>query len=61
VTIIGENSGICDALSTTCFALGRDAGTALIEGMDGYYAVFITSDYRLWYTKGAEQALKIET
>ncbi len=61
VTIIGVNSGICDALSTTCFALGRDAGTALIEGMDGYYAIFITSDYRLWYTKGAEEALKIET
>ena len=61
VTIIGKDSGICDALSTTCFALGRDAGTALIEGMNGYYAIFITSDYRLWYTSGAESALNIET
>ncbi|MFB0920672.1 MAG: FAD:protein FMN transferase [Oscillospiraceae bacterium] len=61
VTIIGENSGICDALSTTCFALGKDAGTALIEGMDGYYAIFLTDDYMLWYTSGAEAALNIET
>lgn len=61
VTIIGANSGICDALSTTCFALGRDAGTALIEGMDGYYAIFITDDYRLWYSGRAENALHIKT
>ncbi len=61
VTIIGENSGICDALSTACFALGKDAGTALIESMDGLYAIFITDDYKLWYTSGAETALNIET
>lgn len=61
VTIIGENSCTCDTLSTTCFALGRDAGTALIESMGGYYAIFITSDYKLWYTSGAEAALSIET
>ncbi|MEA4894919.1 MAG: FAD:protein FMN transferase [Oscillospiraceae bacterium] len=61
VTIIGESSGVCDALSTTCFALGKDAGMALVESMNGYYAVFITDDYRLWYTEGAETALDFET
>ncbi len=61
VTIIGENSGVCDALSTSCFALGKDAGTALIEGLDGYYAIFITDDYKLWYTSGAKTALNVET
>ena len=60
VSIIGENSGTCDALSTTCFALGKDEGMKLIESLDGYYAIFITSDYRLWFTKGAESALNIE-
>lgn len=61
VTIIGENSCTCDALSTTCYALSKDAGTALIEDLDGYYAIFITDDYKLWYTDGTETALNIET
>ncbi len=61
VTIIGANSCDCDALSTTCFVLGRQAGTELIESMDGYYAIFITNDYKLYYTKGAKAALNIKT
>lgn len=60
VSIIGESSCTCDALSTTCFALGKEAGTALIESMDGYYAIFITDDYKLYFTKGAEEALDIK-
>jgi len=59
VSIIGANSCTCDALSTTCFALGKEAGTALIESMDGYYAIFITEDYKLYFTKGAEAVLDI--
>lgn len=61
VTIIGPNSCDCDALSTTCFVLGRTAGTALIESRDGYYAIFVTGDYKLYYTSGAQAALDIET
>ena len=60
VSIIGENSSVCDALSTTCFALGKDAGMELIENMDGYYAIFITDDYRLFFTDGAEESLGIK-
>ena len=60
VTIVGENSCACDALSTTCFALGKASATALIESMEGYYAIFVTSDYKLWFTKGAEEALLIK-
>ena len=59
VSIIGENSGTCDALSTSCFALGKEAGMSLIESLDGYYAIFITDDYQLYFTKGAEEALDI--
>ena len=60
VSIIGENSGECDALSTTCFALGKDAGLSLINGLDNYYAIFITDDYTLYYSDGAEAALDIK-
>ncbi len=60
VSIIGANSATCDALSTTCFALGKTAGTELIECTDGYYAIFITDDYKLYFTKGAEEVLNIK-
>lgn len=61
VTIIGASSCDCDALSTTCFLLGRQAGTELIESMDGYYAIFVTDDYKLYFTEGAQSALNIQS
>ena len=61
VTIIGASSCNCDALSTTCFVLGKEAGTELIESMDGYYAIFITGDNKLYFTKGAQTALNIKS
>lgn len=60
VSIIGPDSCECDALSTSCFALGLDGGLALINGVDGYYAVFITSDYQIHFSEGAETALKFQ-
>ncbi|MGI5984503.1 MAG: FAD:protein FMN transferase [Oscillospiraceae bacterium] len=59
VTIIGKSSSYCDALSTACFALGKEEGMELINDMDGYYAIFITDDYKLHLSNGAETALKI--
>jgi len=29
--------------------------------MDGYYAIFITDDYKLYYTEGAQTALNIKS
>lgn len=60
VTIIGADSCSCDALSTTCFALGLDDGLELINGMADTYAVFITDDYKLHFSNGAESFLKIK-
>lgn len=60
VSIIGPDSCSCDALSTSCFALGKDEGMKLIESMEGYYAIFITDDYKLHFTNGAKEALGIE-
>ncbi len=56
VTIIGENSEICDALSTTTFAMGLDS-IDLINKTDGVYALFVTDDYELIYSDGLEKYL----
>lgn len=60
VTIIGASSSDCDALSTACFALGLEDGAALINGIEDVYAVFITEDYKLHFSEGAESCLKIK-
>ena len=44
VSVVGPCSAHCDALSTVCFALGAAEGKALIDGLDGYEAVFILAD-----------------
>ena len=49
VTIISDLSVDGDGLSTACFALGLEQGTALIESLDGISAIFITEDYKLHY------------
>lgn len=43
VTIIGERSDLCDALSTACFVLGEERSGALLERY-GVRAVFLRSD-----------------
>lgn len=59
VTIVGPNSCDCDALSTACFALGLEGGLALLKKQSGYYGIFITDDYTLHFSEGAQAALKV--
>jgi thiamine biosynthesis lipoprotein len=59
VTIISPLSVDGDGLSTTCFALGLKKGLALIESMPNTYAVFITKDDVLHYSKGFQKAIPI--
>lgn len=47
VTILSEKSVDGDALSTTCFALGLEKGSRLIESLDGVRAIFVTEDGRM--------------
>lgn len=51
VTILSEKSVDGDALSTSCFVLGLDAGQKLIKTLDGVDAIFITEDYELIDTR----------
>ncbi len=54
VTIFSDSSMWGDALATAAFALGTEAGTALIEGIEGVEAVFIARDRTVSYTSGAK-------
>ena len=51
VTIFSNKSVDGDALSTSCFALGLDAGKALIESIDGVDALFVTNEYEIIDTR----------
>ena len=55
VTILSESSMWGDALATTAFALGTEAGAELIESIDGIEAVFIARDRTVTYTSGARE------
>ena len=51
---MAEDAFDADALSTTVFAMGLEAGTAFIEGLDGIEAVFVTRDDAVTWTSGLE-------
>jgi len=51
VTIIGPDATLTDALSTSVFIMGPEAGLELIDSMSEYEAVVITDD-KLYYSKG---------
>lgn len=57
VTIISDLSVDGDGLSTTCFSMGLEKGMALLDSVEGAYGVFITEDYEVHYSEGAEQFL----
>lgn len=54
VTIISDSSCDGDALSTTCYSLGKEKGMELIESVDNVEAVFITDDYEIIKSSGAK-------
>lgn len=57
VTILSEDSVDGDGLSTTCFALGLEDGIALLDSMEHVWGIFITDDYEVHYSSGAEEFL----
>ena len=52
VSVIGADTALTDALSTTLFVLGLQQGMQLIERVAGYDAVFIDTDRRLYFSSG---------
>lgn len=54
VTIVSDLSVDGDGLSTTCFSLGLEKGMELVNSLEGVYAYFITEDYEIHCSEGAE-------
>ncbi|MEG1720563.1 MAG: FAD:protein FMN transferase [Pseudoflavonifractor sp.] len=59
VSIFADDSFDGDALSTTLFALGREAGLALAEELDGVEAMFIDRNDKIFCTPGLEGRIQI--
>lgn len=55
VTVAAPSSADADALSTACFVLGLERGLALIDSLEGVYALFITEDMALHPSAGLEE------
>ncbi len=52
VSIVSERSVDGDALSTTTFLLGLEAGYKLIESLENVEAVFVLADHSVYITSG---------
>jgi len=61
VTIISKDSATGDALSTACFALGLEKGMYLIDSLPDVYAVFITTDGKLHFSKDFLETIPTRT
>lgn len=55
VTIITDSSLTADALSTTCFLLGPDAGMKLVNQLDNVDAIFIDTDNQLSFSRNYDK------
>ena len=57
VTVVGPEAVMCDGLATAVFVLGKRAGIPLIESLDGYEALMVTTDDTV-YTSGFRKYLE---
>ena len=58
VTIVADDSGLCDFLSTFLFIADYETGRALVDSMDGVEAFWILPDRSVRYTDGMTAYLK---
>jgi len=55
VTVVGDSSLDCDALSTVCMLMGKEKGLEIIENMPDTEAVFISRDQKITLSSGLAQ------
>lgn len=55
VSVLCEDSGLGDALSTTLFNMSIDEGKEYIEGLDGVEALWVDKQYNKTYSSGFEK------
>ncbi|MHC1695277.1 MAG: FAD:protein FMN transferase [Eubacteriales bacterium] len=58
VSIIAEDSGLCDILSTAVFMMPYEQALAFFDGLDGVEAVFVLPDDTVEYSTGMNALLK---
>ncbi len=58
VSIVTENSGLADALSTAIFNLPYEEGLQLIENLEGTEALWVMSDGSMRFSTGFEALIK---
>ena len=57
VSVVCEDSGLADALSTALFLLPKEEGQKLLDKY-GAYACWIASEEEIYYSKGFEEIIK---
>ena len=55
VTVLGPDTTLTDALSTTLFVMGLQRGMAFIEQQAEFEAIFISSEHQLYFSSGLAQ------
>lgn len=61
VSIMTGRSIDADALSTSVFALGLDAGRKLVESLPGVYAIFVDTQDKVHMSAGAEKIFSLSS
>ena len=54
MTIICEDGARADGLSTALFVMGAERGIAYWKGNEGFDAIFVTADRKIYVTEGLE-------
>lgn len=54
VTVVGDDGGICDGLTTSLFVMGLEKGAKLWSENKGFEAIFITDSNEVYITEGLQ-------